>query len=170
MDFFNFFLSFINLWGCKDYVIFGDFNVVLHNDKRLGRVNGFGSASEELCNFVDALDLHDLPSLGSPFTFFGYDQSVARSRIDRFLISDGADAWFSSLIQKVVIRFLLDHLPMTASCQCLPPGFRPFNFFNVWCHDNSLGRLVENTWEDSTLSHRPIWDKLDRIKQVVSRW
>lgn len=35
-------------------------------------VNGFGSVSEDLCNFVDAFGLHDLPLQGSSFTIFGY--------------------------------------------------------------------------------------------------
>lgn len=53
-------------------------------------MNGFGSTYEELCNFINSMVLHDLPLSGSPFTFFGYGQSVTRSRIDRFLCSDGA--------------------------------------------------------------------------------
>lgn len=53
-------------------------------------MNGFSSASKELFNFVDALHLHDLPLYGSPFIFFVSGQNVACSRIDIFLVSNGA--------------------------------------------------------------------------------
>lgn len=88
VEFFNSLISFIVSCDCRDFIIFGDFNSVLNGDERWG-INGFGSTSEELCNFVDALDFHDLSLLGSPFTFFGYGQSVTHSRIDKFLLSDG---------------------------------------------------------------------------------
>lgn len=132
--------------------------------------NGFGSAYEKLCNFVDSMVLHDIPLSGSPFTFFGYGQSVACNRLDRFLVSDGTGAWFSILVQKVVVRFVSDHLSITVSSQSFSSGFRPFRFFNVWCQDNSRSSLVESTWEGIDHSLCPFWDKMNRIKKAVSRW
>lgn len=127
-------------------------------------MNGFGSASEELSYFVDALVLHDLPLIGRPFTFFRFGQCVTRSRIDRFIVFYGAGHWFSRLIQKAIFHFLFDHLPITASTNSLSSGYRPFKFFNVWYHDRSLGNLVAITWESSVLSHCPICDKFSRVK------
>lgn len=43
---------------------------MMQSAKRWG-VNGLQSASDELVNLVDALELHDLPLHGSHFTFFG---------------------------------------------------------------------------------------------------
>lgn len=59
MTFFNSLISFVNSWGYRDFVIFGDFNAVLRGDERWG-TNGFGVALEELCSLVDSLELHDL--------------------------------------------------------------------------------------------------------------
>lgn len=119
---------------------------------------------------MDPLELYDLPILGSPFTYFGYGQNVARSRIDRFFVFDGAGAWFSSIIHKVVLRLVSDHLPVTATSGNPSHEYRPFHLFNVWCQDRSLCNLIVTTWGSSTLSHRPLWDKLSTIKHVVSRW
>lgn len=87
--FFDSVISFVNNWDCNDSIIFGDVNSV-HRDHEQWGVNGFGLASVDLCNFVNTLSLHDLSLQGSSFTFFGCGQNVARSRINRFLISDGS--------------------------------------------------------------------------------
>lgn len=85
--FFDSITSFMHKHECKDFIIFGDFNSILHGDECWG---GFGPVLEELINFVYSLDLHYLPLQGFAFTFFGNGDNVARSRIDKFLHSDEA--------------------------------------------------------------------------------
>lgn len=89
-------ISFVLNWKSRDFIIFGDFNSVIHGEEQWG-VNGFGSTSEELLNLVNALELHDLPLQGSPFTYFNSGQVAAYSRIDGFLVLDRDGLWFSSL-------------------------------------------------------------------------
>lgn len=60
VNFFDSIKSFVHNWKCRDSIIFGNFNSILHGDERWG-INGFGSALKELANFIDSLDLHDLP-------------------------------------------------------------------------------------------------------------
>lgn len=97
-----------------------------------GGINGIGAASEKLCDFVDTLVCHNLPLLGLSFTFFANRLNVAHSRIDMFLVSDGADNWFTNLIQKAIFCFDSDHNPLIASTGDMPSGIHPFRFFNVW--------------------------------------
>lgn len=66
--------------------------ILSFKEKNGGGVNGFDVASEELCSIVDALELHDFSLEGSSFIYFGSGQNVTRSRIDKFLVSDGAGA------------------------------------------------------------------------------
>lgn len=75
-------------------------------------VNGSGSAFEDFCNLVDALVLHDIPLQGFSFTFFGYGQNVACSRIDRFLISDGARPGYFNISQRALFHFVSDTIPI----------------------------------------------------------
>lgn len=143
VGFFEFPISFVNAWGCYNFIIFGDFNSVFSREEKLG-VYGFGDAYEELCSFVDALVLYDLSLLGSGFTYFGSSQSVARSRIDRFFILDGAKAWFSNVRQKAIFHFFSDHTLIIVSSGDSSASYCPFRFFNVWCQDQELGNLVAN--------------------------
>lgn len=54
MAFFDSLRTFIYGWNCSNFIILGDFNVVLSSEERLGS-NGFAAASEELVDFVDRL-------------------------------------------------------------------------------------------------------------------
>lgn len=47
-------------------------------------MNGFGSALEQLVNLLESLELHDLPLVGSKFTFFKGGIGCARSELDNF--------------------------------------------------------------------------------------
>lgn len=71
-------ISFVNNWVCSDFIIFGDFNWVLRGEKQCGDLQG------------------------SSFTFFGNNQNMACTMIDRFLISDGARSCFLISIRKLL--------------------------------------------------------------------
>lgn len=83
--FFQFVVQFISLWGCNNFSTFGDFNVVLYLEERLG-INRYGAALEEFISFVDSVELQDLPLVGSKFTFFKVDQAVPRANWIYFLL------------------------------------------------------------------------------------
>lgn len=62
-SFFFSLVNFISNWDCSDFVVFGDFNSVLHGEDRWGN-NGCGHASEELVEFSKSLGLQDMPLFG----------------------------------------------------------------------------------------------------------
>lgn len=123
-------MSFVQSLECRDFIIFDNFNSALHVEKHW-EINGFGSVTDELVNFVDSLNLHDVPFRGSSFIFFGSSDNVARSKISRFLVSDEAGSWFSNLVQRVFLRFLSYHIPITVFSGVMPSGHRLFRLFNV---------------------------------------
>lgn len=93
---------------------------------------------------------------GPFFTYFGSDHSIAKTRIDRFLVSDGAGGWFSNTCQRSILWVVSNHIPMTAFSGGIRSTRRPFRFFNVWYQDPELGSLIENSWE-SLISHVSLW-------------
>lgn len=75
-------------------------------------VNGFRATSKKLSSLVDVLDLHNLPLQGTSFTYYGSGQNIARNRIDRFLILEGACVWFSNFCQRAILPVVLDYFPI----------------------------------------------------------
>lgn len=69
-------ISFIDGWGSRDFVIFGNFNFVLDGAERWG-VSGFGATFDELISLVDFLGLLDLPLHGSQVTIVWSSNSIA---------------------------------------------------------------------------------------------
>jgi hypothetical protein len=71
--------------------VVGDFNAVRSVEERVG-VNiadprGVSTEIIEFRNFVEELELVDLPILGRKFTWY-HESGRAMSRLDRILISD----------------------------------------------------------------------------------
>lgn len=79
--------QFIGHWDGHNFALFGDFNVVLRSEERLG-VHGFGSVSKEFLLLVESLGLQNLPLVGLEFNFFEDGSRVAYSRLDKFLVRD----------------------------------------------------------------------------------
>lgn len=136
-SFFTALVSFIFYWDCRDFINFGNFNVVLSDNERWGS-NGFDSALQELVDLVEVFGLQDLPLRGSPFTFLSSGQSKARSQLDRVFISSEAGGWCHNVIHRAYFNLLSDHIPIILSCGNFLFGSRSFRFFNTWCSDADL--------------------------------
>lgn len=108
-DFFDSLVFFISSWGCSEYIIFGDFNAIVITFECRGS-NGFGTASDDLVNFVKALELQDLPLLSSSFTFFSSGPSGGRSRLDHSFNSVQAGSWCHQVVQKALLKIHSDHI------------------------------------------------------------
>lgn len=97
IDFFKTLVQFISKYDCHNFVLFGEFNVVLSSEERLA-VHGLGSTSEEFVELVKSHGLQDLPLIGCEFTFFESGVGVARSWHDRFLVRDEGLGWLDGMI------------------------------------------------------------------------
>lgn len=102
-------------------------------------MNGYGSTSEEVVYLIDTLELHDLPLQGLSFTFSGRGHTYARSRLDRFIVSDGGKNWFSNINQKTILWFISYHVPVRVSSGDFSGGPRPFKFLMFGVVTRSLG-------------------------------
>lgn len=167
--FFDSIMFFVLNWEFRDFILLGYFNS-LSMVKSVGGVNGYSTTSDEPINLVDALDFHDLLLQGSSFIYFGSGQSIARSRIDRFLVSNGVGDWFSNLSQTAIICILSYHILIVISSVDLQSGPRVLRFFNIWCHNKNLVELVKNSWRDLSMHPGLLWDRMNMVKSKVSRW
>lgn len=101
MTFFDFFILFVQCYGCSDFIIFVDFNSVLTSSERWGII-GFGTTSKELINLVDVLHLQDL---------------LLINLVDVF--------------QKAFLTYIFDHLPIMFQLGNFNLGPYSFRFFNI---------------------------------------
>jgi endonuclease/exonuclease/phosphatase family metal-dependent hydrolase len=119
--------------GDGNWCILGDFNSVASGDERCGVNPVVANSMEirELMEFMEGMDLVDVPILGRRFTWF-HPSGRAMSRIDRVLVSeDWLSLWgFSSLW--VLPRDVSDHCPLILKRNGFDWGPKPFRFNNVW--------------------------------------
>ncbi|MCH82646.1 hypothetical protein A2U01_0003457, partial [Trifolium medium] len=109
-----------------DWCIGGDFNVVLKAGERKG--SSFSvrhNERVEFCQFVESMELVDIPVIGKKFSWFSAD-GRAMSRLDRFLLSDNFIAKEEVSGQWIGDRDISDHCPVWLICSNLNWGPKPF--------------------------------------------
>jgi exonuclease III len=104
----------------------GDFNAVTTAGERRGS-NGTCSQVEraEFGNFIDAIEVIDIPMAGKKFTWFNSEGTVM-SRLDRFLLSESFIDKGGISNQWVGDRDISDHCPVWLICSKLNWGPKPF--------------------------------------------
>jgi hypothetical protein len=101
----------------------------------------------EFNNFIEDLELVDLPLLGRRFTWHQVNGS-AMSRIDRVLISDEwASTWGGGALW-VLPRDVSDHSPLVLKYYNGNLGPKPFRFNNFWLENKQLLYVVEFFWRN----------------------
>jgi exonuclease III len=97
------------------WCVLRDFNSVRDSSERRGLcaplVNSNNGEMFEFVDFLDELDLVDLPLIGRSFTWF-HPNGITMSRLDRILISSSwCDAW-GDPSARVLERDVSDHCPI----------------------------------------------------------
>jgi exonuclease III len=134
-------------FGGGKWRVIGDFNSVLLPDERRG-VNEESSSNLEVRGFRDFLeevDLVDLPLLGRSFTWY-HANGVAMSSIDRGWgslewIEEWGDCWVW-----VCPRGVSDHCPLVLKYAENDWGPKSFRFNNYWLDHKDFKKVVEDCW------------------------
>ncbi|XP_058749365.1 uncharacterized protein LOC131622352 [Vicia villosa] len=93
------------------------------------------------------MDLVDVPSNGNRFTWSNKVGSC-KSRLDRFLLSEGlVDGW-KIVGQKVGDMDISDHAPIWLKANDKDWGPKPFRFINCWLEDREFLKFAEDSWKD----------------------
>ncbi|WJX76187.1 hypothetical protein P8452_59630 [Trifolium repens] len=175
-----------NLWcallNCKRglgdgrWCVVGDFNAVCRSEERVGVNVEEGRAVSmevvEFRNFLEELELVDLPLLGRHFTWY---QASGRSmsRIDRILISDEWASRWGSVALWALPRDISDHCPLVLKYCHEDWGAKPFRFNNFWLENKNLKGIVESFWGsysvDGWMGH-VLKEKLKGLKTTLREW
>jgi hypothetical protein len=116
-------------------------------EERVGVNNVEGSSSSteviEFGNFLEELELVDLPLLGRRFTWY-QASGLAMSRIDRVLISDEWASRWGTVALWVLPRDVSDHCPLILKYSHEDWGPKPFRFNNYWLDNKNFKDVVES--------------------------
>ncbi|MCH80895.1 LINE-1 reverse transcriptase like, partial [Trifolium medium] len=162
--------------GDGRWCIVGDFNAVCKAEERVGvnSVDGATTTSEimEFQNFMEDLELVDLPLLGRRFTWY-HANGRAMSRIDRILISDEWALRWGNDVLWVLPRDVLDHCPLILKPSQEDWGPKSFRFINFWLDNKKLKEVVETYWVNNRIEG---WmgfvlkEKLKGLKSILRNW
>ncbi|PNX99671.1 cysteine-rich receptor-like protein kinase, partial [Trifolium pratense] len=162
--------------GGRRWCVVGDFNAVCSMEERVGinMEDGRLLSTEvsDFRNFVENLELVDLPLLGRRFTWY-QSSGKAMSRIDRILISDDWASRWGNVALWVLPRDVSDHCPLVLKYRNDDWGPKPFRFNNFWLENKKLIEVVESFWESYNVEG---WmgfvlkEKLKVLKSILRNW
>ncbi|MCH80366.1 LINE-1 reverse transcriptase like, partial [Trifolium medium] len=156
-----------------DWCIGGDFNAVLKAGERKGSSSAFRHTERtEFCQFVESMELIDVPVTGKKFTWFSAD-GKAMSRLDRFLLSDNFIVKEEVSGQWIGDRDISDHCPIWLICSNLNWGPKPFKVNNCWLKHPEFKPFVAKIWEKLEIKGKKafvIKEKLKRLKEELRGW
>lgn len=129
----------------------GDFNVVGFPHERFG-ARTFSQAMMEFNDFINEVELVDLPLIGGQFTWSRNSDTHHCSRIDRFLVSTDWLERFGGSSQSCLPRVISNHVPLWLECGSLANRKSPFRFENMWLKEPGFVGWIEEKW-----SGVPMW-------------
>nr|GFA13096.1 hypothetical protein [Tanacetum cinerariifolium] len=154
------------------FILFGDFNTVLHEYERSGSL--FSRIKAEHFNaFIDSTCLIDLPIRGRHFTWMN-KVGTKLSKLDRFFISEGVMEDIPDIKVTAIERLWYDHSPILLHSK--KANFSPslFKLYNSWLSIDGFDDIVKSTWDsmetgngsNKISSHV----KLRNLKNAIKKW
>lgn len=157
------------------WCVAGDFNAVRSSEERRGP----GAASqlhrlesEDFNDFIDDMELVDIPLLGRKFTWVR-PNGRQMSRLDRFLISQEWLTKWPGFVQNVLPRDISDHCPLLFRRMYQNWGPKPFRVLNCWFDDPRFKSFVEDSWRGIQVEGNEVYvlkEKFKILKQKLKQW
>ena len=141
-------------------------------DERIGtatNTQGINSFS----NFINELQLVDLPLYGAKFTWGSNRERPSHSRLDRFWVSTEVLLSFPDVKQKAKPKSLSDHNPILLMVENLNWGPTPFKFFNYWLEIECFKEMIAKTWSDIDGNGNRglyVYQRLRLLKPKIKEW
>ena len=128
----------------------GDFNDIRFISERRG-CSSRERRMKDFNEFINKLELSDIPMLGRQFTWCNAVEGEKWSRIDRFLLDS---RWLEifSFKQWGLPRTVSDHCHILLKEDERDWGPKPFKFLNPWLAHTSFMPAVKQTWENNQVS------------------
>ena len=135
--------SYQNMVGC----FCEDFNAVRREDERKGIRRGSCQRKEMggFNGFIDTNCLVDIPTVGKKYTWFK-PNGTAKSRLDRFLVSEEWIQIWPFYKQYVQQRTMSDHCAIVAKSWVKDWGPKPFCSIDAWFLEPGFKTYVQEKW------------------------
>lgn len=159
-----------NPWVC-----FGDFNMIINDEEKVGGQVGSSSAATYLKEILFDLGAIDLGFAGNKFTWSNkrWGRHAIRERLDRGIASMN---WRIAFLEATIFHlgtvksdhcpFLLDTWPSNES------NPRPFRFVAAWTRDHRCADVVEQAWKkncNGSMCLR-LQRKQQNTKSALKKW
>ncbi|XP_045791549.1 uncharacterized protein LOC123886261 [Trifolium pratense] len=159
--------------GVGEWCVGGDFNAILHSSERIGS-SADGRQSERIMfnRFVEEMGVIDVPVLGKKFSWISAD-GKSKSRIDRFLLSDGFVTKHGITGQWIGDRDISDHCPIWLIVSPKDWGPKPFRVINGWLDHPDFISFVESSWKSFVVHGKKAYvlkEKFKLLKESLRKW
>ena len=158
-------------WKVPWYCI-GDFNIVCFPSKRLGN-SRLTPTMEQFSEFIDDLNLIDLPLEGRSYTWSSGSDQPLMFRIDRVFVSHDWEEHYPNVIQWILPRPVSDHFSILVEVGGMVRGKSPFRFENMWLKTDGFTDRVHSWWNRHSFSGTPNYvfaKKLKVLKEDIIQW
>uniref|UniRef100_A0A2N9GN59 Reverse transcriptase domain-containing protein n=1 Tax=Fagus sylvatica TaxID=28930 RepID=A0A2N9GN59_FAGSY len=156
----------------QPWCVFGDFNVVRFPSERLG-CSRLSASMSDFSDFIDDLNLVDLPLHGGQYTWCNGSSNPSMSRIDRVLVSSDWEEQYPDVFQKLLPKPISDHAPLLLEVGGMAGGKRAFKFENMWLKDPNFVNKVRGWWSSYSFMGTPSYvlsQKLKALKEDLKLW
>ncbi len=156
----------------QPWCVFEDFNVVRYPNERLG-CSILSTNMIDFSDFIEDLNLVDLPLHGGRYTWCNGSINPSMSRIDRVLVSLDWEEHYPDVMQKLLPKPISDRTPIMLEVGGMNGGKRAFKFENMWLKDPEFVNKVRGWWSSYSFRGTPSYvlsQKLKALKEDLKKW
>jgi hypothetical protein len=147
----------------QNWLIFGDFNIVLNSDEKVGGNSIDYNITNSFRNTIDMCNLNDLGFTGPKYTWHNRQQDgdYIQARLDRFLATSNWMNCFSHYTNMHLLKYgshqcpiMLEFSPITL-CRQNQGYITGKKFEHMWLRDQDHFQVVKIHGRDTTLTSLP---------------
>ncbi|XP_075091900.1 uncharacterized protein LOC142172042 [Nicotiana tabacum] len=157
------------------WLVGGDFNVVLHEDEKIGGLPVHPPGHEDFAFCVNSYGLFEQGYKGSQFTWWNgrSNAECIFKRLDRIFLNFPFQNMLPTIEVEHLIRIGLDHAPLLMTCGEQTTNFvKPFRFLNFWTKHDTFMDVVRQNWKTDFIGDPFLLlnQNIKRVKAALSKW